>query len=122
MQGTNAANDGETESSGKRARLFEWDSEAELTYKQVLALIDGVRAALENSEVTLGVPGDLSNDRWSHAGIGVSVYMHESGLVILETEGERLVTTAETLDNVSMARAKFFGEPGTARVREGEEI
>lgn len=111
----------QTDSDQKRADLFNWkDSEDApddaLTARQLYRLKDGVRAAIENGDVGLGAPGDLSNEQWTHAGVGISLFMHSSGIVVMETDGETLVTEAETIDNMGMARMKFFAGPAPAFV------
>jgi hypothetical protein len=80
----------------------------------------GVRSALENSGTSFTVPGDLSPEHWSHVGIGVSIYMHRSGVVLFEAGEDRIVTDADTLDHMNTARAAFFGDPGPVTVSSEE--
>jgi hypothetical protein len=88
-----------------------------LAGSQLWELKQGVRAAIENGETTLGAPGDLTSSEWDHAGVGVSVYMHRSGVVVIENSNDgALVTDANTLDHMSTAIAKFNVNPGPATV------
>lgn len=87
-----------------------------LTERQALALQRGVTAALENSDddQRLGLPSEHLTERcWDHAGVGISVYIHrKSGVVIFNTDGKALVTDVDTIDNMSLASARFHATTG----------
>lgn len=108
-----------------RAQLLNWtgtdDAPADaLTARQLSELKKGVRAAIDNGEARLGVPGSLTDSEWHHAGVGVSVYMHRSGVVVMQSEGDTLVTDADTIDHMNTARVKFMVRPGSATVATSE--
>jgi hypothetical protein len=89
--------------------------------RQLVELMEGVRAAVEDGRGRgLGTPGDLNAEHWTHAGVGVSIWMHESGVVVMAAQDGLLVTNAATLDNISMARAAFHAEPGAATVADSD--
>ena len=118
------ATEGETPTimtDGGRADLLEWTHPADapedaLDARQLVALKRGVRAAIADAGRSLGVPGACSASRWHHAGIGVSLYLHPSGVVIVDSGEERLVTDADTLDHMHTARARFFADPGPTTI------
>lgn len=87
-----------------------------LTERQALALQEGVKAAIETgANVRLGLPSNrLTASQWTHAGIGVSVYVHKpSGVMILQKqEHEPIIADVDVLDNVSTATAKFHADTG----------
>lgn len=103
------------------AELLNWTQpedapENSLDARQLVELKKGVSAAIEDADRGIGVPGELSAEHWNHAGVGVSIWMHESGVVVMSSEGDTLVTGADTLDHISRARTKFFADPGPASV------
>jgi len=111
----------ENESNQKKAELLNWvhpdeSPEDALTARQLVELKKGVRAAIEEDDSILSAPGDLHSDHWNHAGVGVSIWMHRSGVVVMTCEGDSIVTDADTLDNISTAKAAFFADPGMAAV------
>lgn len=112
---------------GGRPELLEWvhpneAPEDALDGRQFHALKQGVKAAIENGDGPnlLDAPGNLSRHHWNHAGIGVSLYMHRSGVVVIESSEDWIVTDADTLDHVSTAIAAFQVDPGPASVASNE--
>lgn len=95
--------------------------ETAITSRQLAALKTGVREAIEGGEGRLGVPGALSWERWNHAGVGVSAWMHESGVVVLRSSDDTLVTDAQALQGLGeTARGRFLAKPGPVRVATDE--
>ncbi|MFC4986316.1 hypothetical protein [Saliphagus infecundisoli] len=77
-----------------------------LTESQAWELRNGVRAAIEHGEESLSLPSRaLSADRWHHWGIGVSVWLHDSGVVVLQKNGNTIVTDITMLEHVSQVLA-----------------
>ncbi|WP_114579541.1 hypothetical protein [Saliphagus sp. LR7] len=77
-----------------------------LTESQVWEHRNGVRAAIERGDESLSLPSAaLSADRWHHWGIGVSVWLHESGVVVLKKDGNTIVTDIAMLEHVSVVLA-----------------
>lgn len=114
-----------TKESDNMAELINYKNpedspEGALTMRQLIALKKGVRAAIENDDSILSAPGDLTTERWNHAGIGVSIYMHQSGVVVMKSKDDSIVTDADTLDNMSLAKSAFFANPGPAVVSTDE--
>lgn len=88
-----------------------------LDERQLVELKEGVRAAIGDVRGRgLGAPGDLNGEHWNHAGIGISIWMHDSGVVVMAAADGVIVTSAATLDNISTARAAFHADPGAATV------
>ncbi|MFC4989139.1 hypothetical protein [Saliphagus infecundisoli] len=84
-----------------------------LTESQVWELRNGVRAAIEHGEECLSRPSaPLSADRWHHWGIGVSVWIHESGVVVLQKDGTTIVTDITMLEHVPQVLAGAHGNIG----------
>ncbi|WP_114579609.1 hypothetical protein [Saliphagus sp. LR7] len=84
-----------------------------LTESQVWELRNGVRAAIEHGEESLSRPSAaLSADRWHHWGIGVSIWIHESGVVVLQKDGTTIVTDITMLEHVSMVLAGAHAKVG----------
>ncbi|WP_114578828.1 hypothetical protein [Saliphagus sp. LR7] len=84
-----------------------------LTESQVWELRNGVRAAIERGEESLSLPSRaLSADRWHHWGIGVSVWIHQSGVVVLQKDGNTIVTDITMLEHVSIVLAGAHGKVG----------
>lgn len=111
--------------NGKKFGLLTWKhpedaDDGALTSRQLGALKGGVRNAIKNGERGLGVPGDLNGEYWNHAGVGVSIYMHRSGVVVMTSSGDSIVTDAETLDYMSTAKAGFAANPGPVTVASDE--
>ncbi|MFC4986803.1 hypothetical protein [Saliphagus infecundisoli] len=89
-----------------------------LTESQAWELRNGVRAAIERGEESLSLSSAaLSADRWHHWGIGVSVWLHDSGVVVLQKDGNTIVTDIAMLDHVSQVLAGAHGKVGrTTRI------
>lgn len=116
-----------TDGGRDRGELLRWvhpndAPEDALDGRQLVALKKGVEAAIEvgDGPNLLDAPGELSHHHWNHAGIGVSLYMHRSGVVVIESGDNCIVTDADTIDHMSTARAAFFANPGQAVVSSNE--
>ncbi|WP_114578492.1 hypothetical protein [Saliphagus sp. LR7] len=84
-----------------------------LTESQAWELRNGVRAAIERGEKSLSSPSAaLSADRWYHWGIGVSVWLHDSGVVVLQKDGNTIVTDIAMLEHVPQVLAGAHGNIG----------
>ncbi|WP_306060422.1 hypothetical protein [Natronococcus wangiae] len=84
-----------------------------LTESQVWGLRQGVQAAVERGDESLSLPSStLSAERWHHWGIGISVWLHESGVVILQNGEETIVTDVSMLEHVSGVLAGAHGKIG----------
>ena len=85
-----------------------------LTDSQVWALRQGVQAAIDRGDESLSLPSRaaLSADRWHHWGIGVSVWLHDSGVVVLQKDGTTIVTDISMLEHVSGVVAGAYGKIG----------
>lgn len=107
------------------AALLNWSHPKEtpadaLTARQLVELKKGVREALEQGERAITIPGDLHSEHWHHSGIGVSIWMHRSGVVVMSSGKQHIVTDAGTLDNIDTAKGGFFVHPGPAFVSSDE--
>ncbi|MFC6764382.1 hypothetical protein [Natrinema soli] len=91
-------------------------SEDALTESQVWALRQGVQAATDRGDESLSLPSRaLSPGRWHHWGIGVSVWVHNSGVVVLQKDGNTIVTDISMLERVSLVLAGAHGQVGQIR-------
>ncbi|ELY62604.1 hypothetical protein [Natronococcus jeotgali] len=74
-----------------------------LTESQAWALRQGGQAAIDRGDESLSLPSrELSADRWHHWGIGISVWVHDSGVAVLQKDGETIVTDISMLEHVSL--------------------
>lgn len=92
-----------------------------LTARQLVELENGVREAIEQGEHALSTPGSLNDEHWHHSGVGVSIWMHRSGVIVMSSGKHHIVTDADTLDSIDIAKAAFSMSPGPAVVSIGEE-
>ncbi|MFC6763942.1 hypothetical protein [Natrinema soli] len=84
-----------------------------LTESQVWALRQGVQAAIDRGDESLSLPSRaLSADRWHHWGIGVSVWLHDSGVVVLQKDRNTIVADISMLEHVSLVLAGAHGKVG----------
>lgn len=84
-----------------------------LTESQVWELRNGVRSAIERGKESLSLPSRaLSTDRWHHWGIGVSVWLHDSGVVVFQKNDNTIITDIAMLEHVSMVLANAHGKIG----------
>lgn len=87
-----------------------------LTESQVWALRQGVQAAIDCGDESLSLPSRvLSPGRWHHWGISVSVWLHDSGVVVLQKDGNTIVTDISMLEHVSLVLAGAHGQVGQIR-------
>lgn len=106
------------------ATLLNWTNEAPadaLTARQLIELKNGVREAIEQGEHAISTPGSLNAEHWHHSGVGVSIWMHRSGVIVMSSGKHHIVTDADTLDSIDIAKAAFSMNPGPAVVSIGEE-
>ena len=77
-----------------------------LTESQVWALRQGIQATIDRGDESLSLPSrPLSSGRWHHWGIGVSVWLHDSGVVVLQKDGNTIGTDISMLEHVSLVLA-----------------
>ncbi|MWV39616.1 hypothetical protein [Natrialba sp. INN-245] len=87
-----------------------------LTESQVWALRQGVQTAIDRGDESLSLPSKaLAPSRWHHWGIGVSVWLHDSGVVVLQKDGDTIVTDISMLEHVSLVLAGAHGQVGQIR-------
>ncbi len=105
----------------KKTALLNWvypdEAPADaLTARQLIELKNGVRAAIEQGDHAISTPGSLNDEHWHHSGVGVSIWMHRSGVVVMSSKEQSIVTDAGTLNSIDRAKAGFFVNPGPAVV------
>ena len=84
-----------------------------LTESQVWALRQGIQATIDRGDESLSLPSrPLSSGRWHHWGIGVSVWLHDSGVVVLQKDGNTIVTDISMLEHVSLVLAGAHAKIG----------